>query len=229
VFGADGCNGGWIVASREGGMLRCGRVGRLEELFLAAPTPAVVAVDIPIGLPERGARACDVAARELLGKPRGSSVFPAPLRALLAANSHEEASRLRERIERKRISIQAWLIVPKIAEVDRLLRRSAVARAAVHEVHPELCFYYLNGERPVAAPKRKAAGHDERLALLRAWCGDAVNRALADRQRLTCAADDVIDACAALWSAERIAAGKAVVHPANPELDAQGLPMSISA
>ncbi len=192
------------------------------------PAPAVVAVDVPIGLPERGARACDRAARALLG-PRRSSVFPAPLRALLAAASHDEASRLRERIERKRVSKQAWLIFPKIAEADRLLRRSAAARSAVREIHPELSFYYLNGERPMSAPKRKAAGRDERLEVLRAWCGDAVDRSLASCGRLTCAPDDVIDAFAALWTAERIADGKAVVHPANPELDAHGLPMSITA
>lgn len=192
------------------------------------PAPRVVAVDVPIGLPAHGARACDRAARELLG-PRRSSVFPAPLRALLAAASYDEASRLRERIERKRLSKQAWFIFPKVDEVDRLLRRSAPARAAVREIHPELCFYYLNGERPMSAPKRKAAGRDERLEVLRAWCGDAVDRSLADRGRLTCAADDVIDAFAALWTAERIAEGKAVTHPANPELDAHGLPMSISA
>ncbi|MFI5314295.1 MAG: DUF429 domain-containing protein [Myxococcota bacterium] len=229
MLGVDGCNGGWIAASRERGVIRCRRVARLEELFLGGAAPDVVAVDIPIGLPERGARACDVAARALLGRARASSVFPAPLRALLEVDSYEEASRLRERLERKRISKQTWMIVPKIAEVDRLLRRSAEARAAVREVHPEVCFYYLNGERSLAAPKRKPAGHDERLALLRGWCGDAADRALADRRRLTCQADDVLDAFAALWSAERIAAGIAVVHPANPELDRQGLPMSISA
>lgn len=229
MTGVDGCNGGWIAASRERGVIRCRRIARLDELFLAAPPPGVVAVDIPIGLPERGSRACDVAVRELLGQPRGSSVFPAPLRALLAARSHEEASQLRERIEGKRISIQTWMIVPKIAEVDRLLRRSAAARAATHEVHPEVCFYYLNGGQPMTGPKKKEAGRNERLELLRAWCGADADRALADREGLTCEADDVIDAFAALWSAERIAAGKAVVHPANPELDAHGLPMSISA
>ena len=229
MIGVDGCNGGWIVAARGRAVIRCRRIARLEELFAESPAPEVVAVDIPIGLPENGARACDVAVRELLGPRRGSSVFPAPPRALLAATSFEEAGRLRERIEHKRISRQTWLIVPKIAEVDALLRRSAAARAATHEVHPEVSFYYLNGERPVLAPKRKPAGHAERVELLRSWCGDAIDRALAQRARLACGADDVVDAFAALWTAERIAGGKAVTHPVNAELDAHGLPMSISA
>jgi predicted RNase H-like nuclease len=229
AVGVDGCNGGWIAASRARGTIACRRIARLEELFLESPAPEVVAVDIPIGLPERGARACDVAARELLGPGRGSSVFPAPLRALLAAKSYEEAGRLRRDTEGKSISKQTWLIVPKIAEVDALLRRSAAARAATHEVHPEVSFFYLNGGRPVLAPKRKPAGQAERLALLRGWCGDAAERAVANRARLRCGADDVIDAFAALWTAERIADGKAVTHPPNPELDAHRLPMSISA
>jgi predicted RNase H-like nuclease len=229
VIGVDGCNGGWIAAARERGVIRCRRIARLEELFLAPEPPAVVAVDIPIGLPERGPRACDRAARELLGPKRGSSVFPAPLRPLLAARSFEEAGRLRERIEGKRLSKQTWLIVAKIAEVDDLLQRSAAARAATREVHPELSFYYLNGGRPLSESKRKSAGRLERLELLRAWCGPAVDRALADHARLTCGPDDVVDAFAALWTAERIAAGDAVTHPENPELDRCGLPMSISA
>jgi predicted RNase H-like nuclease len=229
VIGVDGCNGGWIAAARERGVIRARRIARLEELFLESPAPEVVAVDIPIGLPESGARACDAEARHLLGPKRGSSVFPAPPRALLAAKTYEEAGRLRERLEGKRISKQTWLIVPKIAEVDAFLRRSSAARAATHEVHPEVSFYYLNGERPVLEPKRKPAGQAERLELLRGWCGSAIDGALAYRGRLGCGADDVLDAFAALWTAERIAAEKAVTHPENPELDAHGLAMSISA
>jgi predicted RNase H-like nuclease len=229
VLGVDGCNGGWIVAARERGAIRCRRVAKLDELFAESLAPRIVAVDIPIGLPESGARECDVAARMLLGPKRGSSVFPAPLRALLAAKTYEEAGSLRERIEGKRISKQAWMIYPKIAEVDLLLRRSPAARAATHEVHPEVSFYYLNGHSPIVAPKRRSAGQAERLALIRHWCGDSIQHELGRSRVLTCASDDIIDAFAALWSAERIAAGRAVTLPANPELDSHGLAMSISA
>jgi predicted RNase H-like nuclease len=69
--------------------------------------PEVVAVDVPIGLPERGSRDCDVEARRLLGV-RSSSVFPAPIRAMLAAGSQAEASRIGHGAEGKRVSIQLW-------------------------------------------------------------------------------------------------------------------------
>ena len=39
-----------------------------------------LAIDIPIGIPEAGARPADREARALLG-PRRNSVFPAPVRA----------------------------------------------------------------------------------------------------------------------------------------------------
>ena len=57
---------------------------------LAVPDVEVVAIDMPIGLSDDGARACDVAARRLLGRA-GSSVFPTPVRAVLATDDYAEA------------------------------------------------------------------------------------------------------------------------------------------
>ena len=228
LVGADGCTGGWITAERIGAAFAWSRIERLEVLFERADMPAVVAVDAPIGLPERGARACDVATRAALG-PRRSSVFPAPPRALLQATSYAEASRLREAIEGKRISRQTWGILPKIRELDDLLRANPAARAVTNEVHPELAFLKLNRGRPLRANKRTPEGQAERIALLRPWCGDAIDRALADRRRLACAPDDLFDAFAALWTAERIARGDAVSLPLDAPRDAVGLPMRITA
>ena len=228
LIGADGCTGGWITAERLDGSMRWARIERLEVLFERASAPGVLAVDAPIGLLERGSRDCDVAARAVLG-PRRSSVFPAPLRPLLATASYAEASRLRREIEGKGLSRQTWGILPKIRELDDLLRSNAAARAVTREVHPELSFLKLSRDRPLGASKRTAEGRAERLALLRGWCGDAVERALADRRALACAADDILDAFAALWSAERIARGVAISLPPEPPRDAVGLPMAISA
>ena len=228
LIGADGCTGGWITAERADGPIVCARVERLEVLFERFASPEIVAVDAPIGLAERGARACDLAARAVLG-PRRSSVFPAPLRPLLAAASYAEASHLRRAIEGKGLSRQTWGILPKIVELDLLLRANATARAALREVHPELSFFRLNRDRPLEASKRGPEGRAEREALLRAWCGDALDRALAQRRALACAPDDILDAFAALWSAERIARGAAISLPADPPRDACGLPMAITA
>src|SRR5262249_34071238 len=174
LIGADGCRGGWITAERIGAEVAWSRIERLEVLFEREDVPAVVAVDAPIGLLERGARACDVAARAALG-PRRSSVFPAPLRPLLQTASYGEASRLREQIEGKRISRQTWGILPKIRELDDLLRANPAARSVTNEVHPEVSFLKLNRDRPLRANKRTPDGRAERLALLRRWCADAID------------------------------------------------------
>jgi len=203
-------------------------VETLAELFAESVPPRVVAVDVPIGLLGRGARDCDVEARRLLGVRR-SSVFPAPIRPILTATSQAEASRIRYRVEGKRVSIQTWAIVPKIVEVDRFLRADTMRREIVREVHPEVSFFFLNGERPMSTAKRKADGQAERLSLLRRWFGEAIGHALAERERLGCKADDIVDALVALWSAERIDCGAALSIPVRPPLDAYGLRMEMMA
>jgi predicted RNase H-like nuclease len=230
VVGVDGCVGGWIAAWRRDAReaIGCRRVETLAELFVGSVTPAVVAVDVPIGLLERGARSCDVEARRLLGVRR-SSVFPAPIRPMLGARSQAEASQARLQGEGKRVSIQTWGIVPKIREVDRLLRDHPTWRESLHEVHPEVSFFFLNDRRPMSQSKKTAGGQAERVSLLRNWCGAAVARALGERERLGCKTDDLVDALAALWTAERIQRGEAVSIPAAPPLDVYGLRMEIVA
>jgi predicted RNase H-like nuclease len=228
LIGVDGCREGWIAVSRaDGGAdFRWRRVATLADLFRDTLLPTVVAVDIPIGLPGRGARLCDGEARACLG-PRRCCVFTPPIRPMLAARTHAQASAVRHRIEGKGVSIQAWAIVPKIREADRLLRRHPAFRAIVREVHPEVCFARLNGGVPLVASKKSETGHRQRVRLLRAWCGDAITRALAARRALGCAADDIVDAFATLWTAERIHRGHATTLPAEPPCDAHGLRMEI--
>jgi predicted RNase H-like nuclease len=209
VIGVDGCASGWIAASRDA-------------------RGAIIAVDVPIGLLECGARDCDVEARRLLGVRR-SSVFPAPIRPILAATSQADASRIRRSVEDKGVSIQTWAIVPKIVEVDGFLRADEARREIVREVHPEVSFFFLNGERPMSAAKRKAVGQAERLSILRHWGGEAIIDALARRRELDCKADDIVDALVALWTAERIARGTAISIPGRPPLDAYGLRMEMLA
>src|SRR5512133_3103611 len=124
VGGADGCKRGWVLVTKE---LSSGRVSwrvctSTDGLFYQEPIPDILGIDIPIGLPDRGPRACDQEARRKLGPGRGSSVFPAPLRCLLDALTYSEACTLRFNAEGKKISRQAWGILPKIRSVDALMR-----------------------------------------------------------------------------------------------------------
>lgn len=63
----------------------------IENIMKLYSMPDTFMIDVPIGLPDRGARECDKAARRRLGPSRGSSVFPAPIRRILAATSYIEA------------------------------------------------------------------------------------------------------------------------------------------
>jgi len=126
------------------------------------------------------------------------------------------------------VSCQAWNLVPKIRAVDALLREDAAARRAIHEVHPELSFWAWNGGVPMQAAKKSRAGRAERLRLAEKWLGeDLLARARGDQLRRDLADDDILDAVAALWTAHRIAAGRAERLPASAPRDAHGLEMAI--
>jgi predicted RNase H-like nuclease len=227
--GVDGCRGGWLCVTRaSGGDVASACHPTAEALFAQRPRPHVLAIDVPIGLLERGARECDVAARLQLGRRRNSVFTPLP-RAALRARSWQEACAIRERIEGKRMSKQAWGIAAKIGEVDEALRRDPARARWVREVHPELCFARWSGA-PLAHAKKKAAGRAERLALVTAHFGsEAFSAARLRHPRREAADDDLLDAFAALWSAERILRGEAISLPPSPPLDAFGLRMEIVA
>src|ERR1700730_2022314 len=93
VAGVDGCRGGWVGFKVDLTSLDIS-VHIIDLPFILKNKPddlATLALDIPIGLLD-GSRACDKAARKLLGQPRGTSVFAAPCRASLTAKNHAAAS-----------------------------------------------------------------------------------------------------------------------------------------
>jgi len=146
---------------------------------------------------------------------------------VLTAGSHDEASRVRQSIDGKRMSVQAYHILPKVAEVDALLLGRPGDAARVHEVHPEVSFAAMNGRAGLAHGKKRKAGRDERLDLLTPAFSDAPRVFLDEYPRKRVAADDVLDAFAALWTARRLASGDAWTLPARPSVDRHGLTAAI--
>jgi predicted RNase H-like nuclease len=229
LAGVDGCRKGWFRASRDlrSGELAFQIVADVAELLSSAPRPALVALDMPIGLPDSGPRACDREARARLG-PRRSSVFPAPIRAAVRAATQAEASDVTRRSDGRGVAAQAFGIFAKVRQVDEALASDRALRAALYEVHPELSFSAWNEGRPMTFAKRTVEGARERLALAEAWLGSGIlARARGGHTRKDLADDDILDAIAALWTAHRIAAGTAETLPALPPRDATGLPMRI--
>src|SRR5215470_9237225 len=246
LAGVDGCPSGWVVAFVRADLsqARVHLLPRFGDVPAAPEAPAIIAIDIPIGLPERtgyGGRAAENAVRPLLGA-RQSSVFSVPSRSAIAAHDYREACRIALLTSEppRKVSKQLFMLAPKIREVDAALRADAtLAQRAdatlaqrVFEVHPEVAFWRLNGDMALSEPKKvKSRPYEPGLALRRglliaAGFPAAVVEASPPKGA---GPDDLIDALACAAIARRIHAGLARPFPDPPERDAFGLPMAIWA
>jgi predicted RNase H-like nuclease len=226
VAGIDGCRGGWLVATLPaGGGPRDDAEVRVHPdlagiaASLRSGRLAAAAIDMPIGLPAAGSRVCDREARRLLG-PRRSSVFPAPVRAVLGTASYAEACAVSRAVSGKALSKQLYNIVDKIRVLDGL--QSPQLQQRLFEACPELSFACLAGGRPMQHPKRSAEGRAERVALLERKLGP-----LGGAPPAGAAPDDVLDAFALAWTARRSLEGACL--RLGGELDETGLRMEVVA
>lgn len=228
--GVDGAKSGWIAVWWQDGVLAHTVYADASALVQAHRVARVIAVDIPIGLCEREGRQADIQARAFVGGKRASSVFSTPVRGILDAASQPEASSRHREIDGRGFGAQSFAILPKIRQWDELLRSDPRARQSVREIHPEVSFAALNGGsgRGLVDAKRTFAGAEARVTLLAGVFGRetvmALVRSVSARKAAT---DDVLDALVALWSAERIATGRARSLPTPVEPDAVGLPAAI--
>jgi predicted RNase H-like nuclease len=144
MTGVDGCKFGWIAITLDTHSWVITHALHPDGVTLVNThsESSVVAIDIPIGLTEQGARACDQAARALLGRPRSSSVFPAPIRPALAARNREETDRITREADGRGVGAQAWNIYNRVRDMDGLFRSSSRLREKVYNAHPVLrnCF-----------------------------------------------------------------------------------------
>jgi len=220
VLGVDGCPAGWVGALLVGDEITL-HVAPAIELLVARleVVPAVVGVDIPIGLPDDGRREADRLARTELPPGRKSSVFPTPVRAAVLADSWPEANQANRAASGRGLSHQGFNLCRKIAEVDEWVRRGP--GTLVVEVHPEVSFAAMGAD--TAVPKRTAAGADVRRRALRE-AGLVVPGVVRGGGW---AVDDALDACAVAWSARRVARGEGRRLPDPPEVFSDGIEAAI--
>jgi predicted RNase H-like nuclease len=248
VAGVDGCPAGWLVAfARSTGREFLVRiVPRFADVLCAPESPRIVAIDIPIGLPEYSeikGRAPEREVRPLVGRRR-SSVFRVPSRATIYAGVDTSIPNDNERylsccaiaratsLDKKAFGKQTFCLFPKIVEVDMVLRAHNQSIDHVFEIHPELAFWRLNADRALDEPKkRKGRCHEPGLTLRRRLLVEAgfpatvVNR----NPPKGASPDDLLDALACTAIARRIQAGLARPFPDRPKRDSFGLPMAIWA
>jgi predicted RNase H-like nuclease len=221
VIGVDACRGGWAAVSlqvSEPGVT-VGVGASLRELLAPGLDPdgsTIVGIDMPLGLLAAGWREADRAARGLLG-PRRSSVFAIPPRAVWTEASYAGANRRCRELTGQGFSAQAWGLRAKLLEADAY--RDTCGHP-MYEVHPELAFGAMAGA-PLAASKHTGAGREARLRVL-AEAGIEI-----PGQPPASVLGDILDAAAVAWSARRIAAGQAVILPAEPQLDDRGREITV--
>lgn len=222
VLGVDACPGGWvgIVLDRDRA------IGRFAPTLAELVGPAdddlrVIAIDIPLGLPDTSVRQADLLVRGALG-PRRSSLFMTPVRAAVVASTYDEANAINRRLVGQGVSRQSFGLHSRILEADEFVVNRP---KGVIEVHPELSFATMAGT-PLAHAKRTWVGARRRRELLRAngivldEVGPEVGPA---------GVDDVLDAAAAAWTARRRDRGRARAHPQPPQVFSDGISCAIWA
>lgn len=235
VAGVDGCRGGWLVVMRpldDPSRARVELKKQFAEVLAMEPRAEIIAVDMPIGLPPSGGRRADFEARANLGK-RKSAVFAMPSREAVYQNCYRLACEAAARTSNpsRMISKQAFNIFPKIIEIDALM--SPEMQERVREVHPEVGFWALNGDKPLELPKKMKARPDQpglvyrRKLLLDEGYLASLIEGRGGFKAVDAGRDDLLDAAVCSWSAARIARGEGRRFPSEPDIDAKGLRMEI--
>jgi predicted RNase H-like nuclease len=206
VLGVDAAAGEWLgillVDGRFGGADLRPTISALVNQFADV---AVIAVDIPIGLPVGQARPADAAARAFVGRGHASSVFSTLPAEVIAAPTYADAVQIAIRLLGRSLSSQSYALRRRIFEAAAIAEKDS----RIVEVHPEVSFRALNGP-PLRYSKHSWSGIAERRALLET-AGIVLPDDLPGGGRV--APDDVVDAAIAAWSAARVAAGESMTLP----------------
>jgi predicted RNase H-like nuclease len=236
LVGVDGCRAGWIALALRPGEDRpqVHVFGCFADLIGEFGPAATIAVDMPIGLPDKisgSGRGPEQAIRPYLGA-RQSSVFSIPARAAVEAESYRDACDLAQKHSDppKKISKQAFFLFGKIREIDQLLQADIALRERLIECHPEFAFCRLNNMVPMVTPKkiRGAVNPDgvaERIELL---ASHGIDRDIfAGGPPRGAAMDDLVDASVNLVMAGRHAKSLTEAFPSSPVRDRYGILIAI--
>lgn len=198
VVGIDGSVKKWaVVALFDGRFIEAQLVASLSPRPPTCDAADAIGIDIPLTSPSDGRRLAESEARRLL-KGRSSSVFSTPPADVLAEATYQLALAKARLDYGYGISAQAYALRHAIADA-----RSSPMQ--LHEVHPELTFSLMNGGAELSS-KKSWNGTKQRLWLLEQE-GIVLPADLGSAG--TIPPDDLIDACAAAWTAGRIANGVA--------------------
>ncbi|MCC5933726.1 MAG: DUF429 domain-containing protein [Balneolales bacterium] len=229
--GIDGCRAGWLAVTLDRSLAAWQLLQTPTELAAYAAAKNTVFIDIPIGLSEtEPVRKCDQLLRLVLGRAYASSVFSPPVRAAFLVNDYTAACDINETRTGKRITKQAWNIMPKIRQVDELIAEQPALRQVLHESHPELLFKKLNRAGEPLPKKKTPEGVERRQKLL--FSADPRTEELFTKMReglkkSQAKDDDLLDALVLALMAAQSPYRPVRTLPLPPETDNRGIPMAI--
>lgn len=234
-LGLDWSDNGWLgVGLDTDGGYAIDLYPSVSSAWLDHPDCRLALVDVPIGLSDDERRRCEVVAAEYLAPERHHSIFWTPVREAVFSRTLEDAKRINQRAIGRSVQNQAWRLCPRIREVDDFIAMLPEETVGVlRESHPELCFWAMNGARPLLTSKHTDAGIEDRLALLserhdltEAIYEDAVETFIEPpphARRLSHDSQaDVLDALVLAITATLTASGELSRIPADPQRDDRG-------
>ena len=240
---------GWIAAfirAPAGTLVRSRVIARFADMLSAPQRPAMVAVDMPIGLPEfspAGGRLAEAkcgrywqcASRACFESRRAHAIYATsntskrlprrrtPLPSCATARKHSE--------DKKAIALQAFYLCPKIRRDGKCAARPAALTARVLRMPSRTSVLAVNGERALTEPKKvkdtaRAGCCAENCCRAAGIAGGTASSWAAEgrsgRRSPGCA-------CLRRRSRGESMRGNAKPFPDPPPRDAYGLPMAIWA
>lgn len=241
-LGVDWASKGWLCAAYtetddgDAGAWEATMYPSMHAVWFDNRDAARILVDVPVGLPTDRRRRCDELASSRLGD-RGASVFPTPCRDAVYTDTYEAAADVNEAATGSRLSSQTWGLLPRIREMDTLLRDHDEAAGQLREAHPEVCFDAFADRGATLPSKHDPDGVEARRRLLESVDStlggfyDETRRAVESTSPFARRIglgnlDDLLDALVLAVTAKRGRDGLATL-PGDPPRDERGLPMEI--
>jgi predicted RNase H-like nuclease len=215
-IGIDGYRRGWVAVYIDDIVGQYFDHSSSFDDLLAVPHARAM-IDMPVGLPDRGYRQCDVEARGVVG----SRVFLGARWGVWEFESFQAANDHYWRMDDSGISQQLWCIRHKLRDVNTLMSPSRQAK--LRETHPELVFRRLAGG-PLDS-KKSESGRARRIELLGSLGFREIDHWLDMRKGTGIARDDLIDACACALAARD--SKNRFPRKNEPEFDNRGIRMEI--
>jgi predicted RNase H-like nuclease len=217
AVGIDAYPDGWVAIALDArrqfydGFI-ASHLGDLVGTLLEQAGEVTVCIDIPIG-PGGPDRIAEKFARKMVDNK--STVFSVPHECVWNHPDHASANAAHKLAYGKGLTQQTWGLKKKIAETA-LVVDSLPDHVRMFEGHPEVSFAAMKREgHSGLLPKVTRGGRLQRERLL-AHRGIVLPREGAGQYDRV-PDNDINDACALAWSAQRILAGTAVALPALPE------------